>query len=622
MTIEGGEDLSRAFDKGLDYIQNSFNTSEGVINRNQPTLLYRGIVIEIDFTTIKPTTTAALVPPFSIYAKIIGLDESSENPLSDYDRVYYPPLFPMHNLCIPEVGEEILIMKESPEATSMGYYIGRVNDSTPLNIDYAREFVGINDPLTENMFRYGFSFDVRELRREASLIDPTSMPSDTYQNVSIPVTYGDVVQQGRSKTYTRHSFNRNNKEGVLEQGIQLSGQGVGESGRFDFSYNGAGVNFSTNPTTIEQTIKDESGEPRVVTKIGNENYFLPPNEVMKQSYDPSIGETSTKTIHFIDTSIRRLGDYSLQSDVGPAGQSDIEGYNKSMIVNMADEIYNISSKEIGNSLYRHVLGEKLVTQQKEIYTLMGDVLNVVSDFAQTTQVLLDAFLDHEHALPEISLDLEEEVTFQDTYRTEPVYAEARNHQITVRGVPDSFAMLPDYGGVTFDDQGSFNEAPGFTEPGSEDLQVLQAAQNAIAKQDMSLLMDVAPPLNGDPNFQDFFKAADVAEKYPLINLPGTRDQTFSIPMPPRLVTPSTIETEPRKQSINFEAIIGGEDNPRFTARVATATAEGEGVALGVKTGKVHTNLQETVNKIAQQQVTIIRLSQKITDFLSKNQFVN
>ena len=110
--IEGGENLSMLFDRGLDYIHNSFNTSEGVVNRQQPTLLYRGIVIEIDFTTIKPTTTAALMPPFSIYAKVIGLDADSEDPISDYDRVYYPPLFPMHSLCIPEVGEEILIMKE------------------------------------------------------------------------------------------------------------------------------------------------------------------------------------------------------------------------------------------------------------------------------------------------------------------------------------------------------------------------------------------------------------------------------------------------------------------------------------------------------------------------------
>ena len=33
------------------------------------------------------------------------LIDYSEDPISDYDTVYYPPLFPMHSLCIPEVGE-------------------------------------------------------------------------------------------------------------------------------------------------------------------------------------------------------------------------------------------------------------------------------------------------------------------------------------------------------------------------------------------------------------------------------------------------------------------------------------------------------------------------------------
>ena len=46
---------------------------------------------------------------------------------------------------------------------------------------------------------------------------------------------------------------------------------------------------------------------------------------MKRSFDPSIGETSTKTIHFIDSSIKRLGNYEIQSDIGGAGQNDIDG---------------------------------------------------------------------------------------------------------------------------------------------------------------------------------------------------------------------------------------------------------------------------------------------------------
>ena len=45
------------------------------------------------------------------------------------------------------------------------------------------------------------------------------MPSTEIQaNISIPVTFGDVVQQGRSQTYVRHSFNRNNKKGSFRTG--------------------------------------------------------------------------------------------------------------------------------------------------------------------------------------------------------------------------------------------------------------------------------------------------------------------------------------------------------------------------------------------------------------------
>ena len=286
--IEGGEDLTRQFNRGIDYIQNSFNTSEGVLNRQIPTLLYRAIVIEIDFIVIKPTTTAALGPPFSVYAKIIGLDEDSPDPELDSDRIYYPPLLPMHNLCVPEVGEEILILKEAAEVSAKGYYIGRVNDSSPLNISYARDFVGTNDPETENTFRYGFSFDVRELRNKVLAEAPHKMPSAQYNNVSIPITYGDVVQQGRSKTYMRQSFNKNNKKGVLEQGLQLPGQQISENDTHDFFYDAAGKNLLGGVTPISTDVsKDpETGEISEYTRVTNENYLLPENRVMKESFDP------------------------------------------------------------------------------------------------------------------------------------------------------------------------------------------------------------------------------------------------------------------------------------------------------------------------------------------------
>ena len=54
-----------------------------------------------------------------------------------------------------ELKEEVLILKETPEPSSAGYNVGRVNDSSPLNISYARDYVAINDPETRNSFRLG-----------------------------------------------------------------------------------------------------------------------------------------------------------------------------------------------------------------------------------------------------------------------------------------------------------------------------------------------------------------------------------------------------------------------------------------------------------------------------------
>ena len=73
------------------------------------------------------------------------------------------------------------------------------------SVEYAR-------PSQNPIFRYGFSFDVRKLREKFE----NRMPSAEFSNVSIPMTFGDVVQQGRTKTYVRHSFNRNNKKGGLD----------------------------------------------------------------------------------------------------------------------------------------------------------------------------------------------------------------------------------------------------------------------------------------------------------------------------------------------------------------------------------------------------------------------
>ena len=105
----GPTNIFRQFNKGVDYIQSTYNVSDGV-TKITPTLIYKGVVIEVDFNALKSTSLASLIPPFSVFAKLIGIDDDVKNPLATQNKIFYPPLFPMHTICIPEIGEEVLIL--------------------------------------------------------------------------------------------------------------------------------------------------------------------------------------------------------------------------------------------------------------------------------------------------------------------------------------------------------------------------------------------------------------------------------------------------------------------------------------------------------------------------------
>ena len=598
----GGEDLLKQFNRGMDYAQNSFNSSQG-IGVDHSSLIYRGIVIEVDFTVYQSVTSSNVRPPFSVYAKIIGLDDSTAYPERESDRTYYPPLFPMHNICIPEIGEEVLIMKEEPNPAAAGFYVGRVNDSSSLNVSYAREFVGIEDPETNNAYKYGFNFDVKRLRNRYSNL----MPSDETLNMSIPITFGDVVQQGRSKTYSRHSFNRNNKKGVLEQGIKLEGQESSNNDtRNNFTYLTSGDNSQTSdkPTEV-QIYNKEVGEETIVSSksvINDPNFGLPPNLVKTISYDPSIGETSTKTIHFIDSSIKRLGNYSLQTVANNTGssQNELDGEDRSIIANISDEIYNISSKETSGVLYRQVLGEKLVSQQKENNNLMRQVLTTLEGFADSTQVLLDAFLDHTHALPKIELNLEKEIKVKQVVNVPAKYQPRPNRTITTQGRYVGGGTKRIRIGV---------ERRTRKESRADWLNRTGGYQQAA-------MMGAA----GKQRVETYYVPKYSTVRLPRTYVPGT---SISVPQPPKLVRRAFKYTKNKKQKINFEAIIGGADNPRFTAPIETDSGDPQNPApLGQQTEMVNTGLQEAVESFTEQKIKLAQLTQKVSRFLSNNQFIN
>ena len=525
----GGEPLQQEFNRGYDFILNTYGSAENIMpSKNDQQLIQRGIVIDIDFDIGKNYRLAAAQPPFSIYAKIIGEDLDVEAPTLEAQKIFYPPFLPVHNLCVPEIGEEILIMREGTSPSTQGYYIGRLGNTSTLNYFPARQYMDSQEGgETGPEYKYGFTFDVNALRRRKLF----ETPSNEIKCISIPVTYGDVVQQGRSQSYIRHSFNKNNKKGVLEQGLRFQQQNI------------------PNPL--------------------NNNVLFGGRDA--SSYDPSIGETATKSIHFVDTSIKRLGDYKLVTILPDDPEQDninnVE--DKSIIANLSEEIYNISTRNISSTLYRQVLGEKLISHQKQTNNLISSMLDGLTGLAETVQVLVDAFVEHEHALPKVELNLEKTVTASDQYVVPAEYQPQSPQEIKV---PD------------------------------KRIRVRTGTIDGVA-----------------------------TYSYPTV--PGF---TKMIERPPKLVRNAQTKTRTRSQKINFEAIIGGAENPRFTAPIQTDTTNRptsmplpgapkqniEKTEIGMKTAQINTDTENLIDKFNNQKEQLNNIFNKATDFLSRNQFIN
>ena len=513
----GGEPLQQEFNRGYDFILNTYGSAENIMpSKNDQQLIQRGIVIDIDFDIGKNYRLAAAQPPFSIYAKIIGEDLDVEDPTLEAQKIFYPPFLPVHNLCVPEIGEEILIMREGTSPSTQGYYIGRLGNTSTLNYFPARQYMDSQEGgETGPEYKYGFTFDVNALRRRKLF----ETPSNEIKCISIPVTYGDVVQQGRSQSYIRHSFNKNNKKGVLEQGLRFQQQNI------------------PNPL--------------------NNNVLFGGRDA--SSYDPSIGETATKSIHFVDTSIKRLGDYKLATILPDDPEQDninnVE--DKSMIANLSEEIYNISTRNVSSTIYRQVLGEKLVSHQKQTNNLISSMLDGLTGLTETIQVLLNAFIEHEHALPRVDLNLEKTITASDRYVVPAQYEPQSPQEIRV---PDKTVRV----------------------------------RTGTSRQGRAI--------------------------YRNTTIPGF---TRSIERPPKLVQPARTQTRTSSQKINFEAIIGGEEDPRFTAPIETDNGNVEHPAsLGLKTQQINTDTENLIDAFNNQKQQLNLIFNKATDFLSRNQFIN
>ena len=94
---------------------------------------------------------------------------------------------------------------------------------------------------------------------------------------------------------------------------------------------------------------------------------------------------------------------------------------------------------------------------------------------------------------------------------------------------------------------------------------------ALVAQDMSLMPDLNN--DGSHNMDDFFLAADIASEGLVGMTTPIPASTITVEQPPTLVSLGSTEVRTEKKTLNFEAIIGGAENPRFTAQIATASAK-------------------------------------------------
>ena len=465
MPVMGRESVAKEFNKGFKFMSDTYNSSQGVYNPlTQSIILNRGIVIEANFNLTRTGQAGVMRPAYSLNIKLIADDFNKENPKEVSNKMWYAPFFPIHNLIIPEVGEEVFVIKESSDYSSRGYWIGRINESPLTNLFLAEswkdngelnvsEGTGEQNPLT----KYGFTFDVNQLRNTPPL--PAISPAYNVNNYSISATYGDVVQQGRSRTFIRHSFNRDNFTGVLESGINN-----------DF-------------LTV------------------NDSMIL--NNMPLNSTNPSLGETRTKSIHFIDSTVKKIDNLSFASAEAEETSGLYNGEDRSIIFNQADQIYNVSSGNNGldSTLYSQVLGEKLNDYHRKNIGVIKTMLDGLTGLTETMQTLLDAFVDHDHAIPKIELNLEKTIKSKDRYRTAPTF-ETQPPQII--NIPARTIRVQ----TGTDSRGralwANSTVPGFTQ---------------------------------------------------------------EITTPPKLISAGETRSRNIEQKINFEAIIGGAENPRFTAPV-------------------------------------------------------
>ena len=531
-------------------------------------ILERAIVISVNLG-IDINPTASYLPQFAINARLIGGTTSAYIPETEIPEWFFP-LFPNSIVSLPEVGEQILVMKENIKNDSQGFWIGRVNDTDKVSFKGANAQLGA--PGVTSMEQYGMRFRSNALHNRSP--QPTAFANRPF--FQIPARLGDVFMQGRNGTYIRHSYNPNygpeGKPGILEMGVLQ-------------------------------------------------------NRIYGNNEEPTLGKTRTKTVHFSNATLADTGiafvkttpnDDDITTTPG-AGDDTFTVTRKNFIINTANEIYNISDMpDAAQSLSRQVLGEELNTYLLDENAKMVEILQTMNTMMDQLIVpMFGHFINHTHTLPAFDIDIpdktfetEEVFTILKLEYRSPVKVKIPGQTIEVQAIAGGTVTTPGKAAVKWTEesvrQWHYNQGH---QPATE-IEFPDNVEVIIPEQwtpsDVSAAMSAGVYVGGvkEPAVQGTSTTVGA--------MPGhtVKVKQKSIYVQPPPVQKYDVHKIKEKQTLEFDEIsIGGQKTTPQDDQMKVITTAVDG----------NKRINDSMN---QMQRDIIQLTETISDHLSKRQFIN
>lgn len=466
-------------------------------------ILNRAIVISVKLGTDVHPEGSANLPQFSINARIIGEDVSSDSPENEPPR-WYPPFLPNVIVAVPEVGEQVFVVRETTLNNSKGFWMGRVNDTDVVSTKLTNEQNEKRNP--DSITRYGMRFDVKKVNGQSR--QPSSKSSKKV--FQLPLSLGDVLIQGRSGSYIRNTFLPiySNKPGLLEMGILESRP------------------YQRNPTG-------------------------------------TVGSTKTKTVHFSDARPTDVSPF-LTKNTQETDESDIR---RDFIVNIAEEIYNVSTtKDSESTMHKMVLGDRLNEYFKKQDIMMRGFVQTTQSILDVVQELFNSYIDHEHVIPEINISIPDKTI---------VDKQTINLGFRTERQPPRRAFVP---------------ARNVRVPGNGDVYETRTIRTPVGPKTERVLV-----ARGTPGST--------------ITIPS---RFITVPMPDRTINLG-YRTRTFKRRIKFNDInIGGSSNPRMTVPIETDS----------KTTDVQNNINSLKVNFDKIRNRFLSLTNSLSQHLSTRNFLN